>query len=214
MSSDFVLVDEIASKLESDGLSVSISSVVLAKKLLATAHKKHITSGRRPISLAASALYIACRIKGDRIRQQDIAFTSGIFEPTIRKNYKFLMVRLGIIFPIDDLRKRGVKLGALKVRLEKVSQIIDNCSKRMKELELEAERDSNQIELISKVVKDLEAERDSLLLEEEVQRSKLRETANSAICPQCMNTIDEELNECTNCGWKPMPSCQEAYKTP
>ena len=40
-------------------------------------------------------------------------------------------------------------------------------------MELEAERDSNQIELIGKVVKDLEAERDSLLLEV----SKLSETA-------------------------------------
>ena len=173
MRSDIELVDEITSKLESAGLSVSTSSVVLAKKLLATAHEKHVTCGRRPSSLAAAALYISCRIEGDHIPQQNIGYASGITEVSVRRTYQFLMIRLGIIFPIEDLRKREVKSGALKVRLEKVSQIIDNCSKRMNELELEAERDSSQIELIGKVVKDLEAERDSLLLE----LSKLRETA-------------------------------------
>ena len=165
MRSDIALVDEITSKLKSAGLSVSTSSVVLAKKLLATAHEKHVTCGRRPVSLAAAALYICCRLEGDHIPQQNIAYASGITEVSVRRTYQFLTARLGIIFPIEDLRKREVKSGALKVRLEKVSQIIDNCSKRIKELELEAERDSNQIELISKIVKDLEAERNSLLLE-------------------------------------------------
>jgi transcription initiation factor TFIIIB Brf1 subunit/transcription initiation factor TFIIB len=176
VSSDFVLVDLIASKLKSAGLSVSISSVVLAKKILATVREKHVFSGYRPSSLAASALYIACIMEGNRIRQMDISSASGVQEPTIRKVYKFLMSRLGIVFPVDESRKLRVKLGALKVRLARVLQIIDNCSKRIKELELEAEHDSNQIELISKVAKDLEAERDSLSL--------TLETSNSWICPE------------------------------
>lgn len=33
-------------------------------------------------------------------------------------------------------------------------------------------------------------------------------------CPHCENSVDDELTECPNCGWHPLPSCSEAYKTP
>ena len=183
MSSDFALVDEIASKLESARLSVSIISIVLAKRILATAHEKHVTGGRRPVSLAASALYIACRMTGDRIRQRDIVLAAGISDIVVMKVYKLLMIRLGMTFPSDDPRKLEIKLTAAKMRLKKVLQMIATCSARLEELE---------------------AERDSLQLG----------TAKPEICPHCNNSIDEELIECPNCGWHPMPSCVEAYKTP
>lgn len=204
MKSDLLWIDELVSKLQSSELYVSVNSILFAKSLLVSAHKKHITSGRRPITLASSALYIACRIIGDDISQKNIGYVAGIPEVTIRTGYRLLMVRLGLVFPADELRNSRFKLTASKARLEKVVQIIDNCSKKIIELKAKAEPNFNEIKLITKVVKDLEAERDSLLLK----------TGKPAICPQCMNSIDEELSECPNCGWHPMPSCQEAYKTP
>ena len=215
MTSDFVLVDEIASKLESAGLTVSISSVKFAKELLENAHKKHITCGRRPVNLAAAALYIASRLEGNRISQQDIAFTFDFSPRAVCGTYQFLVARLGLVLPAVDNKQR--KKGRLKFRLQKVLQIIDNCSKKIKDLESKAER-----ELISQIVKDLEAERDSLQLEiksiadsqEKIKRSNLRETDSSMTCPNCWEPIHDELTECPNCGWHPMPSCAEAYKTP
>ena len=147
VKSDLLLVDEIASNLKSAGFSVSIGSVVLAKKILATAHEKHVASGRRPATLAASSLYIACRMEGNRIRQMDVASAAGVTEITVMYFYKFLMVRLGLVFPSDEPRKRWLKLGALKVRLEKVLQMIDDCSVRLKKME--AERDSLLVEVKS-----------------------------------------------------------------
>jgi hypothetical protein len=167
VSSDFVLVDWIASKLKSAGLSISIGSVVLSKKLLATAHEKHVTSGRRPVSLAASALYISCRIEGDGISQQDVAFAASITEVTVRKVYKFLIRRLGIILPVNEQRKYEAKLSTLKVSLEGVLRLIDYFSLQLKESKAELS------DYFSMRLKESEAERDSLLLEV----SKLRETA-------------------------------------
>jgi len=122
------------------GLSVSTDAIVLAKKIITTAHEKHVTSGRRPTTVAASALYIACRMDGNRIRQMKVASAAGVSEITIMTYYRFLMGRLGLVFPSDEPRKRRVRLGALKVRLEKVLQMIDVCFVRLKELEVE--RDS------------------------------------------------------------------------
>lgn len=33
-------------------------------------------------------------------------------------------------------------------------------------------------------------------------------------CPNCQNIVSPEVKECPACGWQPMPSCSEAYKTP
>lgn len=200
MSSDLVLVDEITSKLQSSGLSVSINSIVLAKKILATAHGKHLTCGRKPVTLAASALYIACRMTGNRIRQMDVGYAAGISDITIMKMYKILVVRLGIIFPSDEPKRCGIKYGAALARLEKVLQLIDNYSARLKKLG--SERDSLRVDL------------QNFAAQEDAQRLALRENANSAICPHCRNSIDDELTECPNCGWHPMPKLEEAYKKP
>jgi Transcription factor TFIIB repeat len=111
VKSDLLLVDEIASNLKSMGLSVSTDAIVLAKKIITTAHEKHVTSGRRPTTVAASALYIACRMEGNRIRQMKVASAFGVSEITIMTYYRFLMGCLGLVFPSDEPRKRRVRLG-------------------------------------------------------------------------------------------------------
>ena len=124
------------------------------------------------------------------------------------------MGRLNLVFLKDELRnsriKSRIKLAASKVRLAKVVQIIDNCSQRIVDLKAKAEPDFNEIKLMCEVVKDLEAERDFLTL----GISKSLNWSNGWKCPHCGNLVDEELTECPNCGWHPMPSCAEAYKTP
>ena len=105
--SDLILVDEIASKLKSVRLRVSTDSVVLAKKIIASAHEKHVTSGRNPATVAAAAFYIACRMEGDRINQKDVALAVGLSEVTVRSYFKVLMGRLRLVFPSVDRESVG-----------------------------------------------------------------------------------------------------------
>jgi hypothetical protein len=154
VKSDLLLIDQITSNLKSARLRVTVDSVVLAKKILVAAHEKHVACGRRPATLAASALYIACRMKGNRIRQMDIASAAGVTEVTVMTFYKFLMDRLGLVFPSDEPRKRLAKLGALKLRHETVLRMIDVCSVRLKELEVEGASLLAEIKNLSDQVKE------------------------------------------------------------
>ena len=132
----FWMVDEIAAEL-----GVSRGSVDVAKQILRDARARRLTCGRRPSSLAASALYIACRLRGERLTQHELAVALGIQEVTIRNGYSFLRDRLGLVFPAGvagDLR--GKRLAKAELRLEKVLRMIDDCCLRLRKLE--AERDS------------------------------------------------------------------------
>ena len=151
--SDLLLIDEIAFKLNSGRIEVSSSAIVLAKKILADAHEKHIVCGRKPSTLAVSALYIACRMDGKRVRQMDIANASGVTQITIIKFHKFLMSRMGLVFPSDEPRKRYAELCAMKVRLEKVLRMIDDCSERLKDLEAERDSLSTEIKILAELTK-------------------------------------------------------------
>ena len=209
MTTDFEGVDKIVTQLLSSGFNVSISSVILAKKFLTTAHQKRITAGRRPVSLAAAALYIACRLNENNIPQKELADAGGLSEMTLRSAYKLLTTHLGIVYRENDNTPK--KIDRLRARLQKIMQRIDGCTQKKKELELEPNVDANLIEIYVKVLKDLTAEADSILVELKILGTR---GSNKWKCPHCENYADQELKECPDCGWHPMPSCAEAYKTP
>ena len=64
-----------------------------AFEILSKAAKAGITDGVFPQGLAASALYIASALEGQRMTQKGAADAAGVRESTLRKEYK----RLGIL---------------------------------------------------------------------------------------------------------------------
>lgn len=67
-----------------------------AKKILEKAADEDIISGKGPTGIAASALYIAAVLCGEKRTQRDIADVVGVTEVTIRNRYKDLVEKLGI----------------------------------------------------------------------------------------------------------------------
>lgn len=61
-----------------------------AIKILKTAEKKQIVSGKDPMGLAATALYLATIKTGENFSQKELALASGITEVTIRNRCKNL----------------------------------------------------------------------------------------------------------------------------
>jgi len=61
-----------------------------AVKVLQEVQKRKESSGKDPMGLAASALYLACVKNGVSITQRDLAEASGVTEVTIRNRYKSL----------------------------------------------------------------------------------------------------------------------------
>jgi len=66
----------------------------LAMKILREAKRKRITTGKDPLGIAATVLYIACQLKGEKMTQMDIAAAAGVTEVTIRNRKKELMEKL------------------------------------------------------------------------------------------------------------------------
>ncbi|BAA29958.1 208aa long hypothetical transcription initiation factor IIB [Pyrococcus horikoshii OT3] len=79
-----------------DELEVSERVKRRALRLLNEAKDKGITSGKNPLGLAASILYIASLLEGERRTQKEIARVAGITEVTIRNRYKELVKELRI----------------------------------------------------------------------------------------------------------------------
>ena len=67
-----------------------------ATELLKRAAEKELTSGRGPTGIAASALYIATILCGERRTQREVADIAGVTEVTIRNRYKELAKKLDI----------------------------------------------------------------------------------------------------------------------
>jgi len=61
-----------------------------AMKLLKKAEEKQIVSGKDPMGMAASALYLASMETGENITQKTIALAAGVTEVTIRNRCKSL----------------------------------------------------------------------------------------------------------------------------
>ena len=67
-----------------------------ALEILSRARQTGLSAGKDPAGLAASALYVASVLAGERTTQRDIAMAAGVTEVTIRNRYKNLRSSLGI----------------------------------------------------------------------------------------------------------------------
>ncbi len=75
-------------------LDLSIETEQLAIKIVRIAKKNKITQGRSPEGIAAAALYIACRLCGEKRIQKEIADKAETTEVTLRNRYKELIEKL------------------------------------------------------------------------------------------------------------------------
>jgi len=73
---------------------ISGESQSLAVKILWEAKRKRIIMGKDPLGIAATMLYIACQLKGEKMTQTDIAYAAGVTEVTIRNRKKDIMEKL------------------------------------------------------------------------------------------------------------------------
>lgn len=85
-------LDHVSRIAEKAGVSGEAQS--LAVKILREAKRKRITTGKDPLGIAATVLYIACQLKGEKMTQMDIAAAAGVTEVTIRNRKKDLMEKL------------------------------------------------------------------------------------------------------------------------
>lgn len=67
-----------------------------AVKILQEAQANHESSGKDPMGLAATALYLSCVQNGVSITQRDLAEAAGVTEVTIRNRYKGLKYQQSI----------------------------------------------------------------------------------------------------------------------
>ena len=100
-------------KIASSKLKISEKSKRYAVKILKEATEKHLASGKDPMGLAASALYLACVKNGEDVTQRAIAQAADVTEVTIRNRYKGLKdmqtVNDEIIMNIEQKKKRKIK---------------------------------------------------------------------------------------------------------
>ena len=84
---------------------LGLSDKVQAKsiEILKKAKKHDITSGKGPTGVAASAIYVACVLIGEKRTQREVADIVGVTEVTIRNRYKELIEKLGIV---EEVEKR------------------------------------------------------------------------------------------------------------
>lgn len=78
-------IPKIASKL-----SVSGKCRQTAVGILREAQKTKVLTGKHPMGLAATALYMACKLTGERRTQREIASAAEVTEVTIRNRYNDL----------------------------------------------------------------------------------------------------------------------------
>ena len=91
MYSDAYSPDEFLTRISSKA-KVSEKTKRDASKILDLGHKKGITSGKNPMSMAAAAVYLAIKNNNDGISQTVISRASGISAVTIRNRVKELEI--------------------------------------------------------------------------------------------------------------------------
>jgi transcription initiation factor TFIIB len=68
----------------SNAVGISEKTRRIALNLLSRAAEKEIPAGKNPMGLAASVLYLSCRINDERIKQSELARAAGITAVSIR----------------------------------------------------------------------------------------------------------------------------------
>jgi transcription initiation factor TFIIB len=89
-------IDYITKIAEKAGVSCDVEG--LAIKIMRDAKDKHATMGKDPSGLAAATLYIASKIKKEKITQSHLAKVANVTEVTIRNRAKDLMNSLNLNF--------------------------------------------------------------------------------------------------------------------
>jgi transcription initiation factor TFIIB len=87
-------VDYVTKIAETAGTSSEVEGVAI--KLIQIAKIKKAIMGKDPSGLAAAALYIASRIRNEKIKQHQLAKAANITEVTIRNRKKDLIKRLDL----------------------------------------------------------------------------------------------------------------------
>lgn len=87
-------LDYVTKIAEKAGVSSEVEG--LAIKIIRDAKSKHATMGKDPSGLAATALYIASKIKKENITQSRLAKAADLTEVTIRNRKKDLMKTLNL----------------------------------------------------------------------------------------------------------------------
>lgn len=77
-------------------MGFSISTILLAIKVIEEAEKKNLTIGKNPTNLAAAALYLAGIQNGERKTQQEVAKAAKTTPVTIRNRFKELAQAIDI----------------------------------------------------------------------------------------------------------------------
>jgi len=77
-----------------DRANISGGTLGLAAKILKEAKKARIVMGKDPRGLAAAILYIACKLRNEKITQKQIAIAADVTEVTIRNRKRELLKRL------------------------------------------------------------------------------------------------------------------------
>jgi transcription initiation factor TFIIB len=72
-------------------LSIKEKTKKQAMNIMSEVVEREMTSGKVPMGLAASVLYLSCQITGEVISQAKIAEASGTTEVTVRNRYKDLI---------------------------------------------------------------------------------------------------------------------------
>jgi transcription initiation factor TFIIB len=67
-----------------------------AIRILRESEREKLTTGKDPVGLAAAALYIASRLEGEDVTQEDVADAAGVTEVTVRNRYKGLAEGLNL----------------------------------------------------------------------------------------------------------------------
>lgn len=80
----------------SEKAGVSNEAEGLAIKIIRKAKNRHSTMGKDPSALAAAALYMASKLRKEKITQKHIAKAAGISEVTIRNRKRELMETLNL----------------------------------------------------------------------------------------------------------------------
>lgn len=67
-----------------------------AKRILESAKEKRIVSGKGPTGVAAAALYLAAKMKGEKRTQKEVSEAANVTEVTIRNRYRELKENLDL----------------------------------------------------------------------------------------------------------------------
>jgi len=89
-------LDYVTKIAEKAGVSSDVEG--LAIKIIRDAKNKHVAIGKDPSGLAAAALYVASKLKKEKITQSHLAKTAGVTEVSIRNRKNDLMKRLNLCF--------------------------------------------------------------------------------------------------------------------